>query len=95
MGLSGPLIFKMNEADLGRIITSKTIRNKVVYLSYLTEQMWAVTVIEDGRVLIYSRIFAFTKSTEDTVWEQCREHYNKVKDAFYNELEYPECLEEN
>lgn len=85
----------MIEADLGRIITSRKFANITVYVSDLTNQMWAVTVVVDGRMIVHSRSFTYTKSTEDIVWKQCREYYNKVKKCVgKKELDCLDNLEE-
>ena len=73
----------MIEADLGRIITSKKYASGTVYISDLTNNMWAVTVLDKDNIIISSRTFAFSNETEKVVWESCRSYYKKVKECVY------------
>lgn len=73
----------MIEADLGRIITSKKYASGTVYISDLTNNMWAVTVLDRDNIIISSRTFAFSDETEKAVWESCRSYYKKVKECVY------------
>lgn len=73
----------MIEADLGRIITSKKYASGTVYISDLTNNMWAVTVLDRDNIIISSRTFAFSNETEKAVWESCRSYYKKVKECVY------------
>lgn len=73
----------MIEADLGRIITSKKYASGTVYISDLTNNMWAVTVLDKDNIIISSRTFAFSDETEKAVWESCRSYYKKVKECVY------------
>ena len=84
----------MIEADLGRIITSKKYASGTVYISDLTNNMWAVTVLDRDNI-ISSRTFAFSDDTEKAVWESCRSYYKKVKECVYQKkLELIDALED-
>lgn len=85
----------MIEADLGRIITSKKYASGAVYISDLTNNMWAVTVLDKDNIIISSRTFAFSDETENAVWESCRSYYKKVKECVYQKkLELIDALED-
>ena len=85
----------MIEADLGRIITSKKYASGTVYISDLTNNMWAVTVLDRDNIIISSRTFAFSDETEKSVWESCRSYYKKVKECVYQKkLELIDALED-
>lgn len=85
----------MIEADLGRIITSKKYASGTVYISDLTNDMWAVTVLDKDNIIISSRTFAFSNETEKAVWESCRSYYKKVKECVYQKkLELIDALED-
>lgn len=85
----------MIEADLGRIITSKKYASGTVYISDLTNNMWAVTVLDKDNLIIYSRSFAYSEKTEKKVWEECRKYYKQVKECVYqNKLELIDALED-
>lgn len=85
----------MIEADLGRIITSKKYTAGTVYISDLTNNMWAVTVLDRDNIIISSRTFAFSESTEKEVWKSCRSYYKKVKECIYQKkLEMIDALED-
>lgn len=85
----------MIEADLGRIITSRKYSAGTVYISDLTNNMWAVTVLDKDNIIISSRTFAFSDKTEKTVWESCRSYYKKVKECVYQKkLELIDALED-
>jgi hypothetical protein len=85
----------MIEADLGRIITSKKYASGTIYISDLTNNMWAVTVLDRDNIVISSRTFAFSDKTEKTVWESCRSYYKKVKECvFQRKLELIDALED-
>lgn len=71
----------MIEADLGRIITSKKYTIGTAYISDLTNNMWAVTVLDKDNIIISSRSFAFSEKTEKKVWDECRNYYKKVKEC--------------
>ena len=84
----------MIEADLGRIITSKKYASGTVYISDLTNNMWAVTVLDRDNI-ISSRTFAFSDDTEKAVWESCCSYYKKVKECVYQKkLELIDALED-
>lgn len=85
----------MIEADLGRIITSRKYSAGTVYISDLTNNMWAVTVLDKDNTIISSRTFAFSDKTEKAVWESCRSYYKKVKECIYQKkLELIDALED-
>lgn len=85
----------MVEADLGRIITSRKYSAGTVYISDLTNNMWAVTVLDKDNIIISSRTFAFSDKTEKAVWESCRSYYKKVKECVYQKkLELIDALED-
>ncbi len=83
------------EEDLGRIITSRKYSSGTVYISDLTNNMWAVTVLDKDKVIVSSRIFAFTETTEKKVWESCRKYYKQVKECvFQKRLDLIDALED-
>ena len=85
----------MIEADLGRIITSKKYASGTVYISDLTNNMWAVTVLDKDNTIVSSRTFAFSDKTEKAGWESCRSYYKKVKECVYQKkLELIDALED-
>ena len=85
----------MIEADLGRIITSKKYASGTVYISDLTNNMWAVTVLDKDNIVIYSRSFAYSEKTEKKVWEECGKYYKQVKECVYQKkLELIDALED-
>ena len=85
----------MIEADSGRIITSRKYSAGTVYISDLTNNMWAVTVLDKDNIIISSRTFAFSDKTEKAVWESCRSYYKKVKECVYQKkLELIDALED-
>lgn len=85
----------MIEADLGRIITSRKYSAGTVYISDLTNNMWAVTILDKDNIIIYSRSFAYSETTEKKVWEECRKYYKQVKECVYQKrLDLIETLED-
>lgn len=85
----------MIEADLGKVITSRKYSSGTVYISDLTNNMWAVTVLDRDSMIVSSRSFAFSDKTEKKVWENCRSYYKKVKECVYQKrLDLIDALEE-
>lgn len=85
----------MIEADLGRVITSRKYSAGTVYISDLTNNMWAVTVLDKDNIIVSSRSFAFSETTEKKVWEDCRRYYKQVKECvFQRKLELIDALED-
>ncbi len=86
----------MIEADLGRVISKKKYALGTVYMSDLTNNMWAVTVLNADSIIIHSRSFAYSEETEKNVWESCRHYYKIVKDCVSKQqLETLDTLEDS
>lgn len=87
----------MIEADLGRVISKKKCSSgATVYVSDLTNDMWAVIVLDADSIIIHSRSFAYSKETEKKVWDSCRHYYKIVKDCVSKrQLEMLDTLEDS
>ena len=86
----------MKEADLGKIVTAKHCSVGSLYLSDMSNDMWAVTILSDisGNVLV-SRNFPYTDQTKKEVWATCKQYYDKLKDCLYKRrLDLVESLDD-